>query len=162
MNSLNQYITEKLHLNKGRQVVMPKDADYLSDYELTLEIEKNIPNLSFGEGKIFMDKAFPFIDFKKYQYLYIDPKIYGTKWAYEFQLEEAAEWIKDKKNIDDNCMEHRYTNHTLDLSIYHYINVNLSDDDGDEHYVYIMDYMHHNFFIYQFIKDGETWIKEFD
>ena len=74
-----------------------------------------------------------------------------------------SEFYRDMiiENNTEFDVDRIYVDNVIQLYVYHYVNVNLSDDDGDEHFIYFIDRINKKYAMYQFIKkDGGKWIKK--
>ena len=155
MININSYIIEKLKLNKDSKA----DDDILNFNELISHICNNIELKTNEAEEILKEKCFNNVNLTKYKYMYIDPQKYQNNHMYKLNFEWGETLVKDKNaKIDD--FKKIYTFNIIDLSIYLYTNYNLSDNDGDEYYIYLIDRMNKKYYIYEFIKDGNRNILE--
>ena len=160
MKNLSDILLEKLKIDKDIDVIT--DYDLLSFDEFVNHIHDNImkttSNLQIE--KMLVSKCFPDVSMPNYNFYYIDPEKYRTHWNYKYSIELVEKILKDKDYTEFD-VNRIYVDNVIQLYVYHYVNVNLSDDDGDEHFVWFIDRINKKYAIYQFIKkDGGKWIKK--
>ena len=105
MKQLNTYILEKLILEKlyiNKDIkVKDNNADNILTYnEFLANIDNNIQSLEHTvqhkEAEEILKNSFQYIKLRDYEYLYIDPSIYKDNWRYKFQIEQAADFIRNR------------------------------------------------------------------
>lgn len=160
MKRIDTYIVEKFKISKKTNIT-PSDIELLSYSEFINKLNKDIKGLpSAIADEMISKRCFPNLNVHKYKYKYIDPDKYNGKFGYRYLIQLGEKLVQNLKH-EEYTLKRIYVDHIIDLYVFHYINVNLSDDDGDEHYIYFIDDVMHKYYLYQFVKNKQTYIKDF-
>lgn len=160
MKNLSDILLEKLKIDKDIDVIT--DYDLLTFDELINHIQDNIMKTTskLQIEKMLVSKCFPNVSMPKYNFYYVEPEKWRTHWEFKYYITEIEKLLKDKTYKEDDIKQ-IYVDNVIQLYVYHYESVNLSDDDGDEHFIWFIDRINKKYAIYQFIKkDGGKWIKK--
>ena len=161
MKRINKYILEKFKISKDIKITSEDDEELLSYNEFINKLNKDIRGLPVSMAdEMISKKCFPNIKVHNYEYKYIDPDIYNGKGRYRYIGIIGEKLIRDLGH-EEYTLKRIYVDNIIDLYVFHYINVNLSGDEGDEHYIYFIDDRQNKYYAYQFLKDKQTYIKDF-
>lgn len=160
MKAINTYIIEKLKIDKD--IDADKDYDLLDYNEFLDHLHDNIMETTSKQEvrKMIAEKCFFNVKLNEYDFYYIDPEKWRNHWHYKYYIEDCETLLKDK-NHEEHTLKKLYVDNIINLYVYHYVNVNLSGDNGDEHYIFFIDHMNKRYAAYEFVKkDGDKWIKK--
>jgi len=161
MKRINKYILEKFKISKDIKISSEDDEELLSYNEFINKLNEDIRGLPVSMAdEMISKKCFPNVKVHDYEYKYIDPDKYNGKPYYRYIRILGEKLVHDLRH-EEYTLKRIYVDNIIDLYVFHYENVNLSDDEGDEHYIYFIDDIQHKYYAYQFLKDKKNYIKNF-
>ena len=162
MKRIDTYITEKFKINKNTSLKQI-DLDLLSYGEFLHKLSNDIEGLPLSiADEMISSKCFPNVKVKNYDYFFVDPEKNKDNYRYKYYINRLGPALVKNPDHEELTLKRLYIDNIIHLYVYHYENVNLSDDAGDEHYIVFLDDIKHKVYMYEFIehKTGSRYIKK--
>ena len=157
MKTLKKLITEKILINKDTEITIDSEnrliyAGIVDDIVKKSKMPKN-------EVKNMLNQCSNNIT--KYKFIYLDVHENYNKLGYKTMFDMCADLVNHpskKYHLTDKI----FSNAKFGIYEYLHKNINLSNDDGNEYYIIIIDSINDVFYVYEILnKDGNNWIKNF-
>ncbi len=157
MKNINNYVNEKLIINKDTEVLRNNDNELRYD-DVLEQINKSIKASNIERVERIVSFAFTkeINDIAQRKFIYLDPSEeppQKAKWKQKILLKWGSELIGDHSKFHEfGNMRKLFYDHILKLAIYIFDDRNLLDPESKKtQYIFFIDEKHEEFFIYEVI-----------